>query len=68
VVLLLSSVLGGILALIGILIIYRFILYHFNRRARGLVIIRSQLAVDFPGKKERILLRTAEFSHFLIDT
>jgi hypothetical protein len=68
VVLLLSSVLGGILALIGILMIHRFVLYHFNRHARGSVIVRSQPAADFPEKKERILPRTAEFSHFSVDT
>jgi hypothetical protein len=68
VVMLLSSVLGGILALIGILVIHRFILLHFNRHAGGSVIVRSQPAADIPGKKERTLPRTAEFSHFSIDT
>lgn len=68
VVLVLSSVLGGILALIGILVIHRFILLHFNRHAVGSVIVHSQPAADFPEKEERALPRTAEFSHFSIDT
>lgn len=69
VVLVLSSVLGGILALIGILSIHRIILRHFHRHAGGgSVIVRSQPAADFPDKKERTLPRTAEFSHFSIDT
>jgi len=68
VVLVLSSVLGGILVLIGILTIHRFILLYFHRHAEGSVIVRSQPAADFPDKKETILPRTAEFSHFSIDT
>ena len=68
VVLVLSSVLGGIIALIGILSIHRIILRHFHRHAGGSVIVRSQPAADFPDKKERTLPRTAEFSHFSIDT
>jgi hypothetical protein len=68
VVLVLSSVLGGVLALIGILVIHRFVLLHFNRHAVGSVIVRSQPAADFPEKEERVLPRTAEFSHFSIDT
>lgn len=68
VVLVLGTVLGGILALIGILAIRRFILLHFHRHAGGSVIVRSQPAEEFPNKKERTLPRTAEFSHFSIDT
>jgi hypothetical protein len=66
--LVLSSVLGGILALIGIISIHRIILRHFHGHAGGSVIARSQPAADFSDKKERTLPRTAEFSHFSIDT
>jgi hypothetical protein len=68
VVLILSTVLGGILALIVVLILHRFILLHFRRHAGGPAIARSQPAADFLDKKERTLPRTAELSHFSIDT
>jgi hypothetical protein len=68
VVLILITVLGGILALIVVLIIHRFILLHFRRHAGGPAIVRSQPAADILDKKERTLPRTAEFSHFSIDT
>jgi hypothetical protein len=66
--LLLSIVLGGILVLIGIFTIHGFILRRLHKHAGGSVTVRSQPAVGFSDKKKRILPRTAEFSHFSIDT
>ncbi|CAG7945933.1 unnamed protein product [Penicillium olsonii] len=66
--LLLSIVLGGILVLIGIFTIHGLILRRLHKHAGGSVTVRSQPAVDFSDKKKRILPRTAEFSHFSIDT
>ncbi|CAG8107249.1 unnamed protein product, partial [Penicillium salamii] len=66
--LLLSIVLGGSLVLIGIFTIHRFILRRLHKHTGGSATVRSQPAVSFPDKKERILPRTAEFSHFSIDT
>jgi hypothetical protein len=68
VVLVISSVLGGIFALIGIISIHRVILRHLHGHAGGSVIVRSQPAADLSDKNERTLPRTAEFSHFSIDT
>ncbi|KAJ5481502.1 hypothetical protein N7475_000314 [Penicillium sp. IBT 31633x] len=67
VLLVLSTVLGGVLALVGILNT-SLILLHFNRHARGSVTVRSQPGANFSGKEERKLSRTVEFSHFSIDT
>ncbi|CAG8067111.1 unnamed protein product [Penicillium salamii] len=66
--LLLSIVLGGILVLIGIFAIHGFILLRLHKQTGGSVTVRSHATVSFPDKKERILPRTAEFSHFSIDT
>ncbi|CAG8293043.1 unnamed protein product [Penicillium olsonii] len=66
--LLLSIVLGGILVLIGIFAIHGFILLRLHKQAGGPVAVRPHAAVSFPDKKKRILPRTAEFSHFSIDT
>ncbi|CAG8086335.1 unnamed protein product [Penicillium nalgiovense] len=61
--LILSSVLGGSLALIGVFIIHCFALRHFHRHAAATG--RSPCP---PEKRARPLPRTAEFSHFSIDT
>ncbi|CAG7956397.1 unnamed protein product [Penicillium salamii] len=66
--LLLSIVLGGSLVLIAIFTIHRFILRRLHKHTGGSATFRSQPAMSFPHKKERILPRTAEFSHFSIDT
>ncbi|CAG8002533.1 unnamed protein product [Penicillium salamii] len=66
--LLLSIVLGGILVLIGVFTIHRLILRRLHKHAGGSVTVRSQPAVNLSDKKKRILPRTAEFSHFSIDT
>ncbi|CAG7941521.1 unnamed protein product [Penicillium salamii] len=67
--LILCSVLGGCLALIGVFIIHCFILRHFHRHAGGSTpILPSQLVVDTPEKSAKILPRTAEVSHFSNNT
>lgn len=67
-ILILSSILRGILALIGVLVIYRFILLRFYRHTGGSAIVRLRLTRDSLDKKGRMLPRIAEFLYFSIDT
>ncbi|CAG8186245.1 unnamed protein product [Penicillium salamii] len=67
--LILSSVFGGSVALIGVFIIHCFILRYLKRHAVGSTsLLRSQRVVDSPEKRAKVIPRTAEFSHFSNDT
>ncbi|CAG8101627.1 unnamed protein product, partial [Penicillium salamii] len=68
-VLILSSVFGGSVALIGVFIIHCFILRYLHRHAVGSTsLLPSQRVVDSPEKRAKVIPRTAEFSHFSNDT
>ncbi|CRL31476.1 unnamed protein product [Penicillium camemberti] len=66
--LILSSVFGGSVALIGVFIIHCFILRYLHRHAVGSTTLPSQRVVDSPEKRAKVVPRTAEFSHFSNDT
>ncbi|CAG8278127.1 unnamed protein product [Penicillium salamii] len=68
-VVILSSVFGGSVALIGVFIIHCFILRYLHRHAVGSTsLLPSQRVVDSPGKRAKVIPRTAEFSHFSNET
>ncbi|CAG8118425.1 unnamed protein product [Penicillium nalgiovense] len=67
-VLILSSVFGGSVALIGVFIIHCFILRYLHRHAVGSTTLPSQRVVDSPKKRAKVIPRAAGFSHFSNDT
>ncbi|CAG8923330.1 unnamed protein product [Penicillium nalgiovense] len=68
-VLILSSVFGGSVALIGVFIIQCFILRYLQRHAVGSTsLLPSQRVVGSPEKRAKVIPRTAEFSRFSNDT